>query len=529
MDTAVSLARSSDSHDEGAMANHLAHGAFAIFLAIFVHIFYRVYDRRKRSRGCPFPPGPEGLPFLGNIRDLGNANQPWLGYSSLANHYGDIMYLEALGTGVLILSSLTRANELLEGRSSKYSDRPKCMGLDIFFALLPYGKEWRRARRTFHKHFSEQASPQYHPIIESLRNQCLKDLLADPLDFARHTKNYSNRVMVKSGYGIHVKDQTESYISKMQEVSSGFQETGTPGRFLVDVIPAMRYIPRWMPGAGWRKWADYYRNKAIEARDGAFDIALNAYQEGRAEVCMVTSMIDDLPPPEEVEKRKEEETTARNVASILYFAGSDTTQGSGLTLILAMGLHLNVQKRAQQEIDRVVGTTRLPTFEDRPNLVYVNAVLYELFRWHQLGPLGLPHATSEDDIYDGYFIPKGTIVMANIWHILHDEANFTNSFDFDPDRWIKNGKLDQGLVEKFGELPFGFGRRICPGRFMGMDAVYLFAVSVLASYNIAPTVDEHGGSKLKATFSGRLLPHPDPYEVTITPRSTHHEQLIRDL
>ncbi|KAJ3533544.1 hypothetical protein NMY22_g7294 [Coprinellus aureogranulatus] len=517
------------------MVSYLAQGALATFLVVLAQVCYRRYDRRKRSRGYPLPPGPKGLPLLGNIRDLGNANQPWLGYSSLANQYGDIVYLEALGTGVLILSSLKRANDLLEGRSSKYSDRPKwymaCehMGFDIFFALLPYGKEWRNARRTFHKHFSEQASPRYYPIIESIRNQCLKDLLTNPSDFARHIKNYFNRVMVKSGYGIHVKDQTESYIAKMQEVNSGHQETGTPGRFLVDLIPVMRYIPRWMPGAGWRKWADYYRNKAIEARDGAFDIALKAYQEGWAEVCMVTSLIDDLPPPEEVEKRKDEETTARNVASILYFAGSETTQGSGLTFILAMGLHPDIQKRAQQEIDRVVGPNRLPTFDDRPNLVYVNAVLQELFRWHQLGPLGLPHATSEDDIYEGYFIPKGTIVMANVWHILHDEANFTDPFKFDPDRWIKDGKLDQDLIENFGNLSFGFGRRICPGRFMGMDTIYSFAASVLACYDIAPTFDEHGRSKLKATFSGRLLPHPDPYEVTITPRSPHHEQLIRDL
>lgn len=170
------------------------------------------------------------------------------------------------------------------------------MGYDIFFAILPYGKEWRNQRRTFHKHFSQHVIARYHPIIKRKTNQYLKDILSDPADFIRHTQkcvplrtlpdvftdevppfSHFDRVIVKSGYGIDVKDHSDSYIAKMQEVSAGFQETGTPGRFLVDLIPAMRYIPRWMPGAGWRRWADYYRNKALEARDEAFDIALNAY------------------------------------------------------------------------------------------------------------------------------------------------------------------------------------------------------------------------------------------------------------
>lgn len=102
--------------------------------------------------------------------------------------------------------------------------------------------------------------------------------------------------MVKSGYSIDVKDHTDSYIAKMQEVSEGFQETATPGRFLVDLIPAMRYIPRWMPGAGWRKWADYYRNKALQARDEAFDIALKAYVSFCLSFCLNASFLTEGEP-----------------------------------------------------------------------------------------------------------------------------------------------------------------------------------------------------------------------------------------
>lgn len=84
-----------------------------------------------------------------------------------------------------------------------------------------------------------------------------------------------------------------------------------------------------------------------------------------------------------------------------------------------MVLNPNVQKRAQEEIDRVVGTSRLPDMSDRENLPYINAVVNEVLRWHPVTPLGVTHAASEDDTYNGYFIPKGSILVSNIWCVSH--------------------------------------------------------------------------------------------------------------
>lgn len=80
-----------------------------------------------------------------------------------------------------------------------------------------------------------------------------------------------------------------------------------------------------------------------------------------------------------------------------------------------MVLFPDVQRKAQEEIDRVVGTDRLPTFDDRENLPYIEAVLTEAWRWHTVGPLGVPHATSSEDVVNGYFIPKGSIIVTNVW------------------------------------------------------------------------------------------------------------------
>jgi cytochrome P450 len=81
-----------------------------------------------------------------------------------------------------------------------------------------------------------------------------------------------------------------------------------------------------------------------------------------------------------------------------------------------MSIYPEVQRKAQDEIDRVIGGGRLPNFEDRQNLPYIDAIVKEILRWNPVGPMGLPHMTTEDDIYEGYLIPKGAVIMPNIWY-----------------------------------------------------------------------------------------------------------------
>jgi cytochrome P450 len=82
-----------------------------------------------------------------------------------------------------------------------------------------------------------------------------------------------------------------------------------------------------------------------------------------------------------------------------------------------MALYPEVQQKAQEEIERVIGPYKLPTFNDRERLPYIDAVVKETLRWHPVAPLAIPHAATEDDIYEGYFIPKGSLILANIWYV----------------------------------------------------------------------------------------------------------------
>lgn len=108
-----------------------------------------------------------------------------------------------------------------------------------------------------------------------------------------------------------------------------------------------------------------------------------------------------------------------------------------MTFFLAISVFPEVQKKAQQEIDRVIGDSRIPVCADRNDLPYIMAVMKETHRWHPIAPLGLPHASDQEDFYKGYRIPKGSIFLPNIWWFTHDPSVYPNPMKFDPDRFLE--------------------------------------------------------------------------------------------
>jgi cytochrome P450 len=128
-----------------------------------------------------------------------------------------------------------------------------------------------------------------------------------------------------------------------------------------------------------------------------------------------------------------------------------------MLLVLYLMQNPHVQRRAQAEVDSIVGRRRLPTWSDLPRLQYVNLILQETYRMNPLSPLGVPHASIADDVYQGMFIPKGTIVYPNVWAMSHDEKVYKDPFVFRPERYLP--KEEGGDGEPLPVGSFGFGRR----------------------------------------------------------------------
>ena len=156
----------------------------------------------------------------------------------------------------------------------------------------------------------------------------------------------------------------------------------------------------------------------------------------------------------------------------------------------------DAQRRAQAEIDAVVGRDRLPTFADAPHLPYVRAIIREILRWRPVAPFSMPHVATGEDWYEGMYIPKGTVCISNLWHCNHDRTVFGEDADkFRPERHLdENGEILLGPIETYqaGHVSFGFGRRICVGKDLATESLFINTLRILWAAKLERGQDENG-------------------------------------
>ncbi|EKM77557.1 hypothetical protein AGABI1DRAFT_130252 [Agaricus bisporus var. burnettii JB137-S8] len=483
--------------------------------------------------GLPLPPGPKPYPIIQNLLDV-PLHKSWLVYSEWFKIYGDMVYLRVLGRDILVLRDLKTTNDLLEKRSHNYSDRPPLpmlndhMGWNFAVASMHYGSLWRRHRRLLHDHFNAGVIKKYRPVQISVARILIRNLLESPSedsDFSDQIRFTFAAIMMKITYGITVKDKDDEYISCAEEALKGLGEAATPGRFLVDIFPIMKWIPSWIPGAGWKRKAEYWAIINTKIINEPFEWVKKQINEGCAVPSICSRLIEELPE----EGSLEEEKIVRDVCAITYLGGADTTVSVILSFFLAMCLHPEVQKKAQAELDSVLHG-RLPEFTDYPFLPYIQAIAKETLRWNPVAPIAFGHVASEADEYNGYYIPKGTFVLGSGNHAR--SLSLPKSKLLHPERYLNNNnnnKIDPTIRDPSIAV-FGYGRRICPGRFFVHESLFIVIVHILAVFDIKPGVDEDGNEvEVKPNYvTTGVLQYPAPFSCRIIPRSTQAEELIRN-
>ncbi|KAG9074359.1 hypothetical protein FS749_014092 [Ceratobasidium sp. UAMH 11750] len=216
----------------------------------------------------------------------------------------------------------------------------------------------------------------------------------------------------------------------------------------------------------------------------------------------------------------EAEDYVRELAFILFAGGTDTVTNAMLVFFTAMLLFPEVQAKAQREIDLVVGPNRLPTMEDRDRLPYVGRLAEEVLRWRPVAPNALPHVCYKDDIYKGYRIPKGAVVIGNVWAMCHNPEVYNDPETFEPDRF-----LDPSVPPS---PTFGFGRRLCPGIHYAKSTLFICVASILATFDIKMAKDSQGEDIVPGSETENdLLFRPMPFKFKLVPRSSSHEHLVR--
>ncbi|KAF9450374.1 cytochrome P450 [Macrolepiota fuliginosa MF-IS2] len=493
-------------------------------------------DRHANPRRLPRPPGPKGYPIIGSLLNA-PMTFPWLEYDKWLKIFGDMVYFEILGQSFLVLGSPQRINDLFEKRGAIYSDRPRMiMAMDMLgwgynFGLIPYGSWWRRHYRLFHDHYGADKLVKFQPTMLKTTRSFLRRLLSNPEGFLHHTRHLFISSIMEITYGIPVEDPHDPLITNAEIVLDAIIEAMVPGKFLVDMIPALQYVPEWFPGAGWKRRANYVKKVNRLVSWGPFNAVKENLERGTAVPSVAVSMIEGIENKPGL-NRAEEEEIIMNASATAFAGGSDTTVIMVEAFFLAMIMYPEVQKKAQDELDAVLGG-RLPDINDRTSLPYINALVKELLRWHLVTPLGVPHAIVQADEYDGFYIPKGTIVIGNSWSsitrsLLHDPDVFDEPMRLMPERYLKGGQLNPKVRDPW-DFSFGYGRRVCPGRHIADMSLFVVITSVLTVFDIKPPLDDEGmPMEPKAEFTPYLISAPVPFQVRILPRSKKAEILIRD-
>ncbi|EPT01397.1 hypothetical protein FOMPIDRAFT_1161685 [Fomitopsis schrenkii] len=503
------------------MSNHLSLKVVLYIgtaLALFCHAL-----TRKRV----YPPGPKGFPFIGNLLQV-PVGHPWLQYSSWAGTYGEIVHLKTLGDHIIILNSVKVAKELLEGRSAIYSDRPNLAmltlaQLDREMPMRPYGEEWRAQRKILAQSFSHGMLPQYHHIQELEARRLVRGLLQNPDDVVSLAKTRIAAIIMHITYGWTVMGDEDEMVNTGSQGVADFAAASEPGKWLVNLIPLLRFVPRWVPGASFRRIADGW-NEFHRAMVPAPYLWCKRQTEAGSlrERCVVGSVLSQI----EGELSPEDDATLRCAANSAWGGGLDTNLSTTLTFFLAMLHNPRVQAKAQAEIDSVVGTERLPTIVDRLSLPYVRSVIAEVFRWSPAAPLGLPHSLRQDDVYKDYLLPKSSIIVPNIWYMLHDPAVYPQPDAFLPERYAN----DDNEMRKVTDLAFGFGRRACPGFFFAERTVFAIVATVLATCTIVPKLDENGDPIMREIeYTSSTIVFPKDVVCDIKPRSLKAIDLLEEL
>ncbi|KAI0288685.1 cytochrome P450 [Russula brevipes] len=501
------------------------------FLAVFTFL-YLLLDFRdhRRRRGLPYPPGPPCWPVIGNLLDLPKLS-PWVAYADLSKKHGDIMCFRVLGQVIVVLSSSTAIKELLEKRGELYADRPRIpifeiMKVDWILPIARKGEYWRKNRNLVDRSLRPGMATSHRRMIEEKVRVFLGQLLTTPKDFRTHIDFLQGKIIMSLTYGYELREN-DDILDPPHKTGEIMSQLALPGAALINHLPFLLHLPSWVPWFKYEPMVGICRNLGQRMINEPIDFVKNAMREGTAVASLASEHLQEAEKLRGPERQIAEKAIKETLGS-LFQAGSDTTVSSMSSLFLALALYPEVQKRAQAELDFVVSKDRLPTFEDKPRLPYIEAMCEELMRWQMVTPLGVPHASTEDDVYKGFFIPKGSLVIADAWAVLHNPDLYPDPEVFKPERFLnEDGTFrDDPTIA----LAFGVGKRICPGRHLVDLILFSFVSSVLSVFHVTKATDENGHEipiKIETLVEARIAIQPAKFECSITPRDRVAEDLIK--
>ncbi|ESK87004.1 cytochrome p450 [Moniliophthora roreri MCA 2997] len=459
---------------------------FAVIFCVWV-----IYLKSRRRSNLP--PGPKGYPLVGSAFQL-DRKRPWHTLVKWKKTYGDVVYLRLFNQDVVVLNSAKAASDLLDRRAANYSQRPRLVVPEhitggLLLALMNVGPMWRSMRRASHEALNMRVSARYHRPQMREGIQLAMNMLDSPNDWRNHSQRFTASGITSILYNKPpLQSSQDPVTSFLDSVVDAISSACLPGKYLVNHLPFLESMPGFL--AKWKRDSkEKHRIYSEEFLSLFLSVKETVLQKRETGPSFVASLVETQ------QRHGLDDKASAWLAAMLYLAGYETTATAMGWLILAMIAFPEAQHKVHEEIDRVVGRTRIPTLRDMDDLPYTRAVVKEVLRWRPPVPMGVFRTTAEDDIYNGYYIPKGSFIIPNVWAMNHDPVTYGPEADeFRPERFLNEDgthKESPPDTKDEGHYSFGFGRRICPGRHLANNSVLTFAILLWAAH-LEPGKDDFG-------------------------------------
>ncbi|KAK7389357.1 hypothetical protein VNO78_24298 [Psophocarpus tetragonolobus] len=503
-----------------------------IIIAITIVLLYKTWTKRKTSnkaKGLIAPPEPSGaLPLIGHLHLLGAKTPLARIFASFADKYGPIFKINLGAYPALVISNQEAIKECFTTNDKVLASRPKSshgvhLGYNFAgFGFASYGSYWIKIRKlTMLELLSARRLEFLRDVYESEIDTLMSDLwmyvggraevkvtISEWLE--RLTFNMITKMIAGKRYFSYLQDVDDvdthgivKLIKEFMHISGEFVPSdlipilgwfGMHGQ----VLKSMKRIAKDLDTlvGGWvEEHKKSLKNKSLEKHD-FIDVML--------------SVIEDDP----VSGHTRDTIIKANVMSLML-AGSDTTSTTMTWALTMLMKNPHTLKRAQAEIDDHVGKDRRVEAHDIKKLTYLQAIVKETLRLYPPGPLLVPHEATKHCHIQGYDVPKGTRVFANVWKLHRDPTLWLDPEEFSPERFFNEKSEVDNESHNFMYLPFGLGRRACPGSTFATQVILLTLARLLQGFDLKVPMDE--AIDLEEGL-GITLPKINPLQILMNPR-----------
>uniref|UniRef100_A0A8C5M6H7 Cytochrome P450 n=1 Tax=Leptobrachium leishanense TaxID=445787 RepID=A0A8C5M6H7_9ANUR len=488
--------------------------SFLVSLAAFLFLLSSLYDRKKNAYKN-FPPGPRPLPIIGNMHTLLMKKQKGhITFQEFSEKYGSVFSVQLGMEKVVVLCGYEAVKDALVNYGDEFSERPYLPLMEALAKgtglIFSHGENWKKMRRFTLSAFRDFGMGK--KTIESRINEECDSLVEV---FQSHKgKPFENFMIMNSAVAniivsILLGHRYEYDSPILRELIRFLHESlklqASPMTLLYSAYPS---VMRWLPGSHKTLFKYAARSRRF------FEETFVKYRE-ELDSDDQRNLIDAF-----LVKQKEEKPANQmffhndnllTLVNTLFGAGMETTSTTLRWGLLLMMKYPEIQQKVQEEIDSVIGSTQ-PLIEHRKQMPYTDAVIHEIQRFANISPTGIPHATTKDLTFRGYFLPKGTHIITLLSSVLQDKAYFKKPLEFYPEHFLDSeGRFV--LIDAF--LPFSAGRRSCVGENLAKMELFLFFTRILQKF----TVQTPPGVEVDLTPSSAVTTSPLPHKICALPRN----------